>query len=56
MDLGFLQKSLAWVANIFKNKEKDIQAKDISGIKVESGGKITAKNSSIKGEVKISKE
>ena len=56
MDWGFFQRLFAWIANIFKHKAKNIQATDISGIKVESGGKITATNSSIQGEVKISKE
>lgn len=56
MSWEFVKNAFNWVVSLFKGKEKQNQITDVSGIKVESGGRINAKKSSIKGEVKISKE
>ncbi len=56
MSWEFVKDAFNWLIALFKGKEKQNQIRDVSGIKVESGGRINATNSSIKGEVKISKE
>lgn len=56
MSWEFLGNLFTWFISLFKGKEKQSQITDVSGIKAESGGRINATNSSIKGEVKISKE
>jgi hypothetical protein len=56
MNWEFVGNLFTWFISLFKGKEKISQITDVSGIKVESGGRINATKSSIKGEVKIPKE